>query len=131
MQKLNILYSTILILIIQNTYSQDSITYTQSNSIMFSNKYVFFKNGTFKHYYQTDDGQYWYGIGTFIDKGCKRILKFGDADLTYKKDFGLIHYEANFQRILRKRGKKYKSIDYYYTSRKKHVRFKQITTNGL
>lgn len=120
----------ILILIIQNLYSQDSITFTQSKSRMFNNQYVFFKDGTFKHYYQTDDGQFWYGKGTFTDKGHKRILKFGDVDLSYKQNFGLIRYEANFQRILYKRGKEYKSIDYYHTSKKKYVRFKEIKPNG-
>lgn len=129
-QKLNILYFAILTLVLQNTYSQDSITYTQSNSKMFSNNYVFFKNGTFKHYYETDDGQYWYGIGTYTDKGRKRILEFGDVDLNFKKDFGLIHYETNFQRILHKSGNEYKSIDYYHTSRKKYVRFKQIKSKS-
>ncbi|MES2286099.1 MAG: hypothetical protein V4547_10455 [Bacteroidota bacterium] len=129
-QKIKLLLSVTSILIIQNTYSQDSIVFTQSNSIMFSNKYVFFKNGSFKHYYQTDDGQFWYGAGKYADKGNKRVLKFEDADLSYKKDFGLVHYESNFQRILFKRGKEYKSIDYYYTSRKKHVRFKEIKPNG-
>lgn len=120
----------ILTLIIQNLYSQDSIIFTQSKSRMFSNQYVFFKDGTFKHYYQTDDGQFWYGKGTFTDKRNKRILKFGDVDLSYKQNFVLIHYEANFQRILYKRGKEYKSIDYYYTSKKKYVRFKEIKPNG-
>ena len=128
MLKLKLLFSALLI--IQNIYSQDSIVFSQSNSKMFSNKYVFFKNGTFKHYYQTDDGQYWYGVGEYIDKGRKRILKFEDADLSYKKDFGLVHYESNFQRIIFKRGKEYKSIDYYYTSRKKYIRFEEIKPNG-
>ena len=105
------------------TYSQDSIVYSQSKSVMFSNKYVFFKNGTFKHYFQTDDGQIWYGIGTFIDKGRKRTLKFEDADLNYKREFGLVHYESNFKRVLIRCGKQYKSEDYYCTTRKKNVRF--------
>ena len=96
---------------------------------MFSNKYVFFKNGTFKHYFQTDDAQFWYGIGTYTDNGRKRILKFEDIDKSYKKDFGLLHYEANFQRILFKRRKEFKSIDYYYTSRKKNIYFREIKPN--
>uniref|UniRef100_UPI00404994DC hypothetical protein n=1 Tax=Flavobacterium sp. TaxID=239 RepID=UPI00404994DC len=130
MFKIKILSIIVSILAFQRLYSQDSIVFYQNNSKMFSNRYVFFKNGTFKHYYQTDDGQYWFGVGTYKDKGRKRILKFEDADLNYKKDFGLIHYEANFQRILLKRRKEYKSIDYYYTSRKKYVRFKERKPNG-
>ena len=108
-----------------NLYSQDkdSIVFHQSNARLFHNQYVFFKDGTFKHYFQTDDGQFWYGVGEFTDKGRKRILRFRDVDLNYKINFGLIHYESNFQRTLIKCGKEFKSLDYYHTSRKKHVRF--------
>ena len=130
MSRIKLHFSIILLLIIQNIFAQDSIVFSQSNSVMFGNRYVFFSNNTFKHYYQTDDGQYWYGIGEYQDKGCKRILKFKDVDLKYKKDFGWIHYESNFERILLKRGKIYKSIDYYYTSRKKYVKLKEIKPNG-
>lgn len=112
------------LLIAGNLYSQDSIVFSQSSARLFNNQYVFFKDGTFKHYFQTDDGQLWYGVGEFTDKGQKRILRFKDADLSYKKTFGSIHYESNFQRTLIKCGKEYKSLDYYYTSRKKYVRFK-------
>ena len=130
MWKTKLRLSIILLLIFQITYSQDSIVFSQSNSVLFGNRYVFFSNNTFKHYYQTDDGQYWYGVGEYTDKGCKRILRFKDADLKYKIDFGWLHYESNFQRILLKRGKKYKSMDYYYTSRKKYVKFQEIKPNG-
>lgn len=108
-----------------NLYSQDkdSIVFHQSNARLFNNQYVFFKDGTFKHYFQTDDGQFWYGVGEFTDKGRKRILQFKDADLNYKKSWGLIHYESNFQRTLIKSRKEFKSLDYYFTSRKKYVRF--------
>lgn len=128
MQNIKLLLTLISMLTLQNTYSQDSIVYTQKNSVMFSNRYVFFKDGTFKHYFHTDDGRVWYGVGKFTDKGRKRILKFEDADLSYTKDIELTHFESNFQRILLKRGKEFKSVDYYYTSRKKYVRFKRVKT---
>lgn len=114
---LTLLLNTVII------YSQDSIIYSQKTAVMFSNEYVFFNNGRFKHYYKTDDGQIWYGTGTFIDKGRKRILKFEDPDLNYKIEFGKLHHESNFKRILIRRGNKYKSQDYYYTTRKKYVYF--------
>jgi hypothetical protein len=128
MQKIKIILVLISTLAIQNIYAQDSIVFTQSNSVMFSNRYVFFNDGTFKHYFHTDDGRVWYGVGKFTDKGRKRTLKFEDADLTFNKNIELTRFESNFQRIILKRGKAYKSIDYYYTSKKKYVRFKRANT---
>ena len=104
--------------------AQDSMVVTQQRAKMYSNKYVFFKDGRFKHYYRTDDLQEWYGEGTYADKGRKRILKFGDANLNYKIPFGLLHYEANFMRILLKTNNGFKSKDYYNTTRKRNVFFK-------
>lgn len=128
MQKIKISFVLVIILTISKLYAQDSLVYTQSNSVMFSNRYVFFNDGTFKHYFHTDDGRVWYGVGKFTDKGRKRTLNFKDADLTFNKYIELTRFECNFQRILLKRGKTYKSLDYYYTSRKKHVRFKRANT---
>ena len=92
---------------------------------MFSNRYVFFEDGTFKHYYFTDDLQEWYGKGKFIDKGNKRTLYFLEADSTYKLGYGKPHYETNFTRTLKIRGKKFKSKDFYNTTRKKYVVFEE------
>lgn len=103
--------------------AQDSLVVYQKNASMFTNQYVFFKDATFKHYFFTDDGQVWYGKGNFIDKGNKRILKFGNPDLNYKLEFGTIHYEANFEREIKKSGARFKSKDYYNTSRKNNVLF--------
>jgi len=115
-------------MLVPKALAQDSIVYHQSKLNMFSNKYVFFSNGTFKHYYQTDDGQLWYGFGEFEDKGRIRILKFKDPDLTMKIDYMRIHYEANFNRKLVKRANKFKSKDFYNTTRNKSVFFEEATT---
>src|SRR3990167_9694713 len=128
MQKIKISFVLVIILTISNLHAQDSIVYIQSNSVLFSNRYVFFNDGTFKHYFHTDDGQTWFGVGEFTDKGRKRILNFKDSDLTLIKNRELTHFESNFKRILLKRGKIYKSIDYYYTSRKKYVQFKRANS---
>jgi hypothetical protein len=115
-----------------NSYGQDSMVVFQQGASMFSNKYIFYRSspfsddyysGTFKHYYETDDGQTWYGHGTYTDKGNKRILRFGDPDLTTKLEFGKIHYESNFERSLKISGKRFLSKDYYGTTRKKMVVF--------
>jgi hypothetical protein len=107
--------------------AQDSLVLFQEKASMFSNKYVFFSNGTFRHEYLTDDLQMWYGTGTYLDKGMTRILQFGSAELIDETSF-LIHYEANFQRKLKKFGKKFKSRDYYHTTRKKRVTFSPRNT---
>lgn len=89
---------------------------------MFSNKYVFYSNGIFKHYFQTDDAQIWYGTGIYKDRR-KRILKFNDPDLNFKREYFRIHYEANFELVLKRTKKGFKSKDYYNTSKQKTVFF--------
>jgi hypothetical protein len=107
-----------------NLFAQDSIVVFQEKAAMFSNKYVFYNNGTFKHYFMTDDGQIRYGVGTYKDLGCTRTLYFGEKDSLLKSELTLI-YETNFKRKLVKRGNKFKSKDYYSTSRKQRVTFSQ------
>ena len=107
----------------QNRQLNDSLTVFQQEASLFSNSYIFYSNGTFKHFFNTDDGHTWYGTGTYEDKGNKRVLKFGDPDLNFKKEFGSIHYESNFERTLKISGKKFLSKDYYYTTRKRIVVF--------
>lgn len=105
-----------------NVFAQDSIVSEQSKSVMFSNWYVFYPDSTFKHYFKTDDGQLWYGVGIFEDHGRKRVLKFKDPDLNFKW-IVRAHYESNFERILIHRKSGFKSKDYYNTSRRKFVYF--------
>lgn len=69
--------------------------------------------------------QEWYGKGKFTDKGNKRTLYFLEADSTYKIDFGKLYYETNFMRVLKIRGKKFKSKDFYGTTRKRYVIFEK------
>ena len=111
-----------------SSYGQDSIVVFQKNESLFSNEYIFYSNGTFKHYYETDDFQTWYGKGKFKDKGRKRILTFGDPDLSYKKDYGKLHYESNFERTLKIRRRQFISRDYYFNSRKRNVIFVERKT---
>ena len=90
---------------------------------MFSNYYVFYVDGTFKHYYFPDVGVAWYGKGTYKDKGKKRVLEFSDPDTTFKRELGGIHYEANFKRTLKISDKQFISKDYYFTTKNKTVIF--------
>lgn len=102
----------ILSLICVLSRAQDSSIYSQKDAAMFSNKYIFFSDGDFKHYYTTDDGQLWYGQGEYFDKGKYRTLYFRDADSTMNNYEGwLIHYETNFQRVLVKKFYGYKSLE--------------------
>jgi hypothetical protein len=92
--------------------AQDSTIYYQKDAAMFSNKYIFYSDGTFKHFYTTDDVQLWYGHGEYFDKGKYRTLYFKDADTKMNMYEGwLIHYETNFQRVLVKKFYGYKSYE--------------------
>lgn len=95
----------------------------QTKSSLFTNKYVFYSYGTFKHFYRTDDGQLWYGQGTYTDKGKKRVLRFGDADFMVNDKYLVVHYEAGFERTLKRSGNRYLSKDYYHTTKDKTVVF--------
>ncbi len=105
-------------------YAQDSIVVYQKDAVMFSNRYVFFEDGTFKHFLFTDDMQEWYGRGKFIDEINKRTLYFLDADSTYTRDYGKLYYETNFIKTLIIRGKRFKSNDAYGTN-KKYIVFEE------
>lgn len=110
-----------------NLEAQDSVEVYQEKARLFSNYYVFLPNNTFRHYFWTDDGQEWYGTGTFKDKGKKRLLRFGDPDTRYKTVWQ-VHYESNFQRVLKKMTDyKFKSKDFYATTRKRRVVFSPHT----
>lgn len=61
---------------------QDTTIYRQASASMFSNNYTFIKkkksdiSGTFFQYSGTDDMQYWYGQGVFIETNKKYFLTF-------------------------------------------------------
>lgn len=117
-----------ILLIISNSnraIGQDSTVVFQEKTSLFSNQYIFFSNGTFKHFFYTDDGQVWYGAGTYKDQSRNRVLQFADADTTFESGSLLIRHESNFNRILKKRGKKFRSDDFYHTTRKRKVIFSQ------
>ena len=116
-------YAFFLLIFASQLYAQDSLVVKQRNSVMFSNYYVFYNDGTFKHYYQTDDLQIWYGIGNFQDQGRKRILKFKNPDMNFRREFILVHYEANFERTLLRKRNSFKSADFYNTTKNKFVIF--------
>jgi hypothetical protein len=60
----------------------------------------------------TDDLQLWFGEGTYVDERKSRTLYFKDPVSKLKEFEGLIiHYETNFQRILRKKYYGYKSFE--------------------
>lgn len=68
-------------------FAQDTLIFSQKDASLFSNKYYLYPNTkTFEHKFKTDDGQIWYGKGTYeIAKG-KVYLSFGDSDKEIKKD---------------------------------------------
>lgn len=90
--------------------SDEGVRYEQEDASMFANWYVFFSDGTFQHFYMTDDCQIWYGRGRYSDEGKYRTLYFFEADCTMN-DYPRwrIHYETNFQRILEKKKYGFKS----------------------
>ncbi|KQC30852.1 hypothetical protein AAY42_13860 [Flagellimonas eckloniae] len=112
------------------TKAQDSNTYIQNDAAMFSNRYIFNSDGTFKHFFITDDGQVWYGRGNYFNKGKYRTLYFKDADTTMNEYNGWrIHYETNFQRVLVKKGYGFKSFEKNSNTGKPGVRLKKTAPN--
>lgn len=109
-------------IIYTQVFAQDSVIVHQENVHLYTNKYIFYSSGIFKHVFSTDDGQVWYGVGTYQDKRRKRILNFSNPDLMFKSDLQ-IHYESNFSRRIKKCGKKFKSKDFYNTTRRNNVIF--------
>ncbi|MBI1307744.1 MAG: hypothetical protein GC181_14165 [Bacteroidetes bacterium] len=77
---------TILFLTVGQLFGQDTTTYRQANASMFSNNYTFIKqnksdnSGTFNQRTRTDDGQYWYGQGTFEENKQKIYLTFDTTE---------------------------------------------------
>ncbi|WP_163417369.1 hypothetical protein [Flagellimonas sp. HSM57] len=65
--------------------AQDTLVFSQENSLMFSNKYYLYpKSKTFEHKFKTDDGQIWYGKGAYKIDGGKLFLSFGDSEKEIK-----------------------------------------------
>ena len=60
--------------------AQDIRVYSQEDALMFTNKYTLnFDQMSFEHIYKTDDGQVWYGSGTFSMKGNSLTLSFENS----------------------------------------------------
>ncbi|MBS9463344.1 hypothetical protein KIM67_13075 [Flagellimonas sp. 389] len=75
----------IFVLIISQLSAQDTLVFSQENSLMFSNKYYLYpKSKTFEHKFKTDDGQIWYGKGAYKIDGGKLFLSFGDSEKEIK-----------------------------------------------
>lgn len=61
---------------------QDTVVYCQKSAFMFSDCYTFYKedvgdkNGNFIHEISTDDGQTWFGKGSFLERKKKFVLKY-------------------------------------------------------
>ena len=120
-----------LVLICFLTKAQDSTIYSQQDAAMFSNKYVFYSDGTFKHFYTTDDGQVWYGKGNYFDKGKYRTLYFHHADTTMNSyESWMIHYETNFQRVLVRKFYGFKSFENNSNTGKPRVKLKKTAHNN-
>ncbi len=73
---------------------QDTLIFCQKGELMFENSYSFIVNnyesfnsykalGRFIHLASTDDGQSWYGNGTFVKKGQKIILSYSNINEYY------------------------------------------------
>jgi hypothetical protein len=94
----------IFVLTIMNLSAQDTLTFSQTNSSMFSNKYYLYpKSKTFEHKYMTDDLQIWYGKGKYeIIKG-KLHLNFGDSEKNIKEvsKISKIYDKSNFSDTLK------------------------------
>ena len=75
------------------TYGQDTIEYRQKNAALFSNNYTFYKlnttdrKGTFKQTTFTDDGQSWFGQGTFKEKRRSIVLNFDTTKFNHRVEF--------------------------------------------
>lgn len=120
----------ILMLICSICKAQDSTSYYQKDAVLFSNKYTFFSDGTFKHFFMTDDLQVWYGSGKYVDKGKYRTLYFKDADTTmYEYKEWILNYETNFQRVLVKKQFGFKSFEKNLNTGKPRVKLKEIVPN--
>ncbi len=77
----------IFMLTILKLSAQDTLVFSQENSSMFSNKYFLYpKSKTFEHKFKTDDGQLWYGKGTYEIKRKKLFLSFGDSEKEIKDE---------------------------------------------
>lgn len=77
----------VFVLTILKLSAQDTLVFSQENSSLFSNKYFLYpKSKTFEHKFKTDDGQLWYGKGTYEIKKKKLILSFGDSEKGIKDD---------------------------------------------
>jgi hypothetical protein len=120
---MKVLFLLLFYIVCTSLSAQDSVKVYQKNAALFSNYYVFYPDETFKHYFVTDDGGIWYGVGTYSDKCKRRILRFENPDFKNPpQPFGIL-YESNFVRTLRISGKRFLSKDYYGTTRKKIVVF--------
>ncbi|GAL82667.1 hypothetical protein JCM19274_2946 [Algibacter lectus] len=77
----------IFVLTILKLSAQDTLVFSQENSSMFSNKYFLYpESKTFEHKFNTDDGQLWYGKGTYKIKKKKLFLSFGDSEKEIKDE---------------------------------------------
>ena len=75
-----VIFITLLLFYATVVYSQDTLCYRQSNSLLFSNYYYFYKSnqqpleGIFEKFMNYDDCQRWYGRGKFTEYKNKIIL---------------------------------------------------------
>ncbi len=113
-------------------FGQDSTMYCQENASMFSNCYVFYSDGTFKHYLVTDDFYGHYGKGKYEDKGQRRFLYYGKLDSSYDNyDDKLYTKEVNSLQVLKKKNKKYVSKNYYeFLTNDRKVSFNKEETDS-
>jgi hypothetical protein len=60
--------------------AQDTLNYRQKDASLFSNTYAFYSNGTFEHFFRTDDFQTWYGRGHYKSFRNRYQLTFEKAE---------------------------------------------------
>jgi len=128
---MKILFTTMILSMISFiSKAQDSNVFMQRDASMFSNHYEFYSNGTFKHFYSTDDFQVWYGAGNYFDNGKYRTLYFKEADTTMNEYQGWkIYYETNFQRVLIKKGCGFKSFEKNSNTGKPGIKLRKKVPN--
>ncbi len=75
------LFLLILLFLQAKLFAQDTIVFSQENSVLFSNKYILYpKSNKFEHKFKTDDGQLWYGQGIYNVEGNKISFHFKNSN---------------------------------------------------
>lgn len=91
---MKLLFAFLFLLTATFSFGQDTLVFCQTNSPWVSNCYYFFYKskvkGGFEKIWDSDDGQYWSGKGTFIETKKKIMTSLTILSLTMQK----INYDS-------------------------------------